>query len=228
MDNEEKDMYDELFIDRDAMGCEFTIPSESRRSSLAMIRSKGDPWIRDCGLLRLVDCYWLAATKNLGKYKAKSRDELVKIIQDFGQQQRETKLELGSMLVFQGSRSEKAGDYESALAFYRASLGFPIADPERRYFRLNNLGFCLNFFRRFDQAEEFLRAAVAMSPEQYNAWKNLGVTMEHQAKYEEAAKCYLKAIECRPREMRSVCHFRRLLERQPVLAEKYPDIHHKE
>ena len=228
MDNEEKDMYDELFIDRDARGCEFSIPAESKQECLKMIRSKGHQWIRDCGLLRLVDWYWLVAAKNLGKYNAKSREKIIKIIQDFGRKHRETQLQLGAMLVFQGSRCEKSGDYESALAFYRASLGFLIADPERRYFRLNNLGFCLNFFRRFDEAEELLRAAVAMSPERYNAWKNLGTTLENQGKPEKAAECYLKAIECRPREMRSVCHFRRLLERQPALTEKYPDIHNKE
>jgi len=63
-----------------------------------------------------------------------------------------------------------------------------------------------------------------MDPLRYNAWKNLGVSLEFQKKYEEAAECYFRAICCSHGERRSVKHFLRLLERQPAIAEKYPDI----
>jgi tetratricopeptide (TPR) repeat protein len=62
-----------------------------------------------------------------------------------------------------------------------------------------------------------------MNPERYNAWKNLGVTLEHQGKYEEAAERYQKAAICSRGERRSIRHFFRLLKRQPVLREKYSE-----
>jgi tetratricopeptide (TPR) repeat protein len=176
----------------------------------------------------LTEWYRFETSKTGGVYDPEKCDELIGIIRDFARKHPEPGIEVGWMLGCEGSSSEKTNDYESALKFYKASLGFPVSDPNIRYFRLNNLGFCLNFFRKFDEAEEFLRAAVVMEPGRYNAWKNLGVTLEHQKKYEEAAECYLKAVRASRGEPRSIGHYRRLLDRQPVLYGKFPEIENEE
>ena len=224
MSEEEKNMYEELFIGQNKRGGEYFIPYTTKRKCLQMLRSKGKQEVRNRGLVMLTEWYRFETSRNGGKYDSAACDELIGIIRDFWKRYPDPGFEIGTMLGHEGANSEKSRDYESALKFYKASLGFPVSDPDLRYFRLNNLGFCLNFFLKFEAAEEFLRAAVAMAPERYNAWKNLGVTLEHQTKYEEAAECYLEAIRRSRGEPRSVRHFKRLLERQPALAGKYPDI----
>ena len=228
MSEQEKNMHEELFIGQDKRGGEYFIPYTPKGKCRQMLRSKGKQEIRNRGLVMLTEWYRFETSRNGGKYDAAVCDELIGIICDFARQYPEPGFDVAAVLTHEGAESEKALDYESALKFYKASLGFQVSDPKLRYYRLNNLGFCLNFFRKFDVAEEFLRAAVAMAPERYNAWKNLGVTLEHQGKYEEAADCYMKAIEHSQGERRSVLHLKRLIIRQPALTEKYPDIHNEE
>lgn len=228
MSDAEKNMYEELFIGQGKRGGEFFIPYTPKEKCLKMLRSKGKQEIRNRGLVMLIEWYRFETSRNAGKYDPAACDELIGIIRDFSQRYPEPGFDIGAILGHQGSLSEKSRDYDSALIFYKASLGFTVSNPNLRYFRLNNLGFCLNFFRKFEAAEEFLRAAVAMTPEWYNAWKNLGVTLEHQQKYEEAADCYLEAIRLSRGEIRSVRHFQRLVERQPALAGKYPEIENEE
>ena len=224
----QENMFEELFIDRQQAWGEFLIPYTPKWKCLKMLRSKGKQDIRNEALVMLVEWYQCETARNRGKYDPAACEELIGIIQDFSKKYPDPDIEIGMMLGRQGSGCEKRGDYESALKFYKACLEFPVSDQRFRYFRLNNLGFCLNFLKKFEAAEEFLRAAAAMDPERYNAWKNLGVTLEHQGKYEEAAECYLKAVECSRGERRSISHYRRLLVRQPVLAEKYPEIENEE
>ena len=228
MSDSEKNMYEELFINPEKRGGEFFVPYTPKWKCVRMLRSKGKQETRNRGLVMLVEWCRFETSQDAGKYDAGRCDATIGLIQEFAGKYPNPGFEIGTMLGYEGSCSEKCGDYESALKFYKAALGFQVSDPKLRYFRLNNFGFCLNFFRRFEAAEEFLRAAVAMAPKLYNAWKNLGVTLEHLAKYEEAAECYLKAIRCSRGEPRSVRHFKRLLERQPALAGKYPDIENEE
>lgn len=220
----QNNMYGELFIEPDQNGGTFSIPYTCRRECRRMMASKWGPEIQMKGFLMLIDWCRVDTAHNRGKFSADACDHLIGMILDFARKNPQPGFEAGEMLGEQGDESEKFGDYESALKFYRASLRFPNDDVTSRYFQLNNLGFCLNFFCKFDEAEEYLRAAVVLCPWLYNAWKNLGVTLEHQGKYEEAAEYYMKAIELSRAEPRSVGHLRRLVVRQPVLAEKYPDI----
>lgn len=227
--NEAKNnMYKELFINPEKRGGEFFIPYTPKAKCLRMLRSEKNQEIRNRGLVMLAEWFRFETSRNRGKFDPAKCDELIRMIVDFGRKYPDPGFEIGEMLCREGAASEGFDDYESALKFYKASIAFLVSNPKLRYFRLNNLGFCLNFFRKFEEAEEFLRAATAMGPERYNAWKNLGVTLEHQGKFEEAAECYLKAIESSRGEPRSVCHFRRLLVRQPALADKYPDIQEEE
>lgn len=222
-------MYDELFIDPSKVDKEYWIPPKSKEHYINVLNSKaGSKKIKEA-LATVIECFRMEASiRSRGKLEPPQCDELIRIILECGKKHSELLDELGALFLREGGRSEGFMDYESALKFYEKSLAFDIEDPKYRYFRLNNFGFCLNFLQRFESAEEFLRAATGMAPERYNAWKNLGVSLEHQGKCEEAAECYLKSIQCSGGEPRSFGHYRRLLERYPALAWKYPEIQNEE
>lgn len=222
MDNARNNMFEELFISPEKGSGEVSIPFTSKTECLEMIRSKGKPEARIVGLAILADWYRLETVRSAGKHDAAACDELIGIVRDFGRQYPEAGVEIVTLLVQEGAESEKARDYETAIKFYKARLEFPCSDPKFRYYRLDNLGFCFNFFRKFGAAEEFLRGAIAIDPEYYNAWKNLGVALEHQSKYDEAAECYIKAIQLSGGNPKSIKHYIRLHARQPGLAGKYP------
>jgi tetratricopeptide (TPR) repeat protein len=224
MENNESDMFKELFIKSDARG-EYLFPPMGKDDCRAVLNSDTDTERKLEALAMLCESYRCEAKKRGGKLKAKDCADLVKTIKSFEEELGE---DAGITLVQQGGRCEKFGDYENAIRFYEASLSCVVETHVVRYFRLNNLAFCLNVMRKFDRAEEFLRAATAMEPLRYNGWKNLGVCLERQGKHEEAAECYFRAICCSRGEGRCVRHFLRLLERQPVLAGKYPNFSNNE
>lgn len=125
-----------------------------------------------------------------------------------------TSEERAAVFFKQGQVQEKRQDYDAAITAYQTGLTFPHGRWLAYYLR-NNLGFCLNFKRRFAEAETWCRGAIAISPEPYNAWKNLGVSLEHQGRPLEATLCYVCAISQGRGEHRSRMHLRRLVQRVP-------------
>lgn len=214
----EKNMFEELFIQKAAKG-DFLFPEQSREDCQNVLSSDAGAEEKSEAIFSLCETFRCEALKKAGKLANRDCEKLIRLIRSY---EKELGEDAGIVLLRQGARSEKFHDYESALKFYEASLRCDIQHPPSRYFRLNNLAFCLNVSCRFDKAEEFLRAATFMDPLRYNAWKNLGVCLEFQKNYEEAAECYFRAVCCSHGERRSVKHFLRLLERQPALQEKYP------
>lgn len=82
------------------------------------------------------------------------------------------------------------GDYEGALASYQRALvrGGVTADAQSAIGSANlRLG-------RIDQAERWLRAAVAQDPGYVAAWNNLGVVLVEQGRYPEASLAFRRAF----------------------------------
>jgi tetratricopeptide (TPR) repeat protein len=124
--------------------------------------------------------------------------------------------ERAGMFYQQGCLYEKRQDYVAAVEAYQAGATLPAGEQWRAYFLRNNLAFCLNFMRRFAEAERWCRDAIALEPALYNAWKNLGVSLEHQGRPLESALCYVCAIsQSGGQEVRSRMHLRRLVQRFP-------------
>lgn len=123
----------------------------------------------------------------------------------------------GEELFKEAGYCEKTGDFQGACWLYEASLDFKAADAEDKYFRFNNLGFCLVFLKRFEEASDYLEKAIELAPEKHNAWKNEGVSVEHQGAITAAAECYINAINKSRGESRCIKHFKRLLARHPEL-----------
>lgn len=91
------------------------------------------------------------------------------------------------------------------------------------FHKLTRYAFFLNFMEEFEEAEKVLRFAGRLSLPYgghflYKAfWINLGVSVEHQGRYEEAAKYYVKAVHCRGKKYAPWKYLERLLVRRPSL-----------
>lgn len=217
MNNVNNDMVPELFIlSRD--NNEFLVPPKSKDDYLKDLEGENSPEIKGKALSALVEIYRLKTVNNGGKYTDEICSEIINLLEKYGLDPTLSGYVVG-MLVGEGGYCEGVGDFQNATRFYESSLLFEVKDSKLRYFRLNNLAFCLNYMRRFEKAEKLLREAVEIDPRRYNAWKNLGVCLEHQVQFEEAAECYFKAVIFSHGEKRSIAHLHRLVERCPGLKE---------
>lgn len=214
---EQPDMMAELFIDKQQGGVtECWIPPMPIEEYLKKARTAANiEEKRDA--LEAIILHYRSKTMSLNwQYTKVLSGELVGILKSF-ELVPLFKKEVAGFLLQEGFYCEKVRDYESGIVFYSACVDLPVEDPFIKYYSLNNLGFCLNVCRKFDEAERILRQAIAFNSEKYNSWKNLGVSLEWQGQYEEAAECYLKAYNISKGEPRSHLHLKRLLDRHPTL-----------
>ena len=128
-------------------------------------------------------------------------------------------------LLAMGCSMEKMRKYEEAIIYYSQGLLLEPSNSETWYFINNNLGFCLNYFNKYVEAEPYCRAAIKINPHHHNAYKNLGISMEGQDKYPEAAVLYIKAVETNARDSRALVLLEELFEKHEAIKYDFPDIH---
>jgi len=87
----------------------------------------------------------------------------------------------------------------------------------------NNLGYCLNHFGRFAEAEPYLRRAIEIEPRRHNAYKNLGISFEGQGDHAGAASCYIKAVQANASDARALKHLEELAEKHPTVTVDVPE-----
>jgi len=118
-----------------------------------------------------------------------------------------------------GCDSEQRRDYAAAVEHY---LKVVALDPKHKlvcYFGFNNLGYSLAQVQRFVEAEFYCREAIRYDPRRQNGHKNLGLALQGQGRYAEAAHAFLEATHCAPRDTRAWIHLQELLKAHPdVLA----------
>ena len=129
-----------------------------------------------------------------------------------------------SYLLAMGSLMEQSRNYQEAIVFYSQALILEPTDSETWYFINNNLGYCLNYFNKHIEAEPYCRAAIKIDPHKHNAYKNLGVSMEGQGKYPEAAVLYIKAVETNARDPRAFKLLEELVAKHEAIKYELPDI----
>jgi tetratricopeptide (TPR) repeat protein len=126
-----------------------------------------------------------------------------------------------------GSFMEQMDVYESALAFYARAHALPQEDTDLWYFLNNNLGYCLNKFKRSGEAELFCREAIRINPGRHNAYKNLAIALESQGRNVPAVENFILAVEKNPCDPRAFHHLVDLLDRNPELEEEIPGLRKK-
>ncbi len=113
-----------------------------------------------------------------------------------------------------GDVCERAEEYEAAARFFQAGLALEPRASVTCYFLHNNCAFNLNLLGRHAQAERHARRAIVEDPLRHNAYKNLGVALEGQHLWGEAAKAYSIAVRACPLDGRSLRHLEALAQGQ--------------
>ena len=108
---------------------------------------------------------------------------------------------------------EEVRDYESAILCYSRVFSLKPSMDMNRYFMHNNIGYCLNQLGRYGEAESYCRDAIQVNPIRHNAYKNLGVSLEGQGQYLQAAECYSRATMLCPKDPHAAEHFAALWRR---------------
>ena len=124
-----------------------------------------------------------------------------------------------------GQTMEQTGNYEEAIQFYKQALVLEPTDSDVWYLVNNNLGYCLNYFSKYADAEPYCREAIKLDPGRYNAYKNLGISLQGLGTYTMAARSFIKAVEAEPRDNRAFRHLLELMSAHPEIAVDIPDIH---
>ncbi len=123
-----------------------------------------------------------------------------------------------------GSCYEALGDFPHAEEAYRGSLASEAASVDLRYWNNNNLAYCLNVLGRYQEAESYCRAALALRPERHNAHKNLGLALQGQGRLLQAARSFIRAVELFPLDSRALRHLKVLLGDHSELFDEAPDL----
>lgn len=121
-------------------------------------------------------------------------------------------------LLSLGQLMEQRGDYDAALDDYkRAMLLEPLNDCSW-YFIHNNIGCCLNHLELYEEAEQACREAILIDPARYNAFINLGVSLEAQDRFLEAARSFLSALEADADDIELIDHVEELVDEHSEIA----------
>lgn len=119
--------------------------------------------------------------------------------------------EKAAYVLVMGGNAEKQGDFTAAVGFCREALAMEPMRQDVWYFIHNNLGYSLNMLGRFAEAEHFCGAAVEIDPARPNAHKNLGLALQGQNRWIEAATCFVWATNACPSDDRASQLLRRLV-----------------
>jgi tetratricopeptide (TPR) repeat protein len=132
-------------------------------------------------------------------------------------------------LLETGRLLEQMTKYQKALEYYKKglSLSADIKNKEVLYFLNNNYAYCLNYYENYKEAEQFSRIAIKIDKEQYNGYKNLGVSLVGQNNYSEAVEAFVKAVKLYPIDTRALKHLENLIKDKPELQEEVPNLNER-
>ncbi len=115
------------------------------------------------------------------------------------------------LILKQGQISEFLGDFDSTLNFYCRTLFIGRWPLHVQYYLWNHISFCWLLKHKFKTAEWCCRKAIKLDPKCWDAWTNLGVSLEYQGKFIEALQCYLKTILLGGSKFFSILDLRRMI-----------------
>ncbi len=124
-----------------------------------------------------------------------------------------------------GQLMQQTRDFKSALVAY--TKGFML-EPSRTstwYFLHNNLAACLNHFERYTEAEWYCREAIKVRSSHHHAYKTLGISLEGQGRYPEAADAFIRAVRKEASDPVSLRLLESLVEGHPEIVLDRKDIH---
>jgi tetratricopeptide (TPR) repeat protein len=69
----------------------------------------------------------------------------------------------------------------------------------------------------------YCRAAIEIDPDRHNAYKNLGIAVQNQGRYAEAAKNFIRAAKMAPSDTRALVHLEGLIAGHREIFEETPE-----
>ncbi len=94
-----------------------------------------------------------------------------------------------------GRLAEKKKDYRTALDIYLDGLRMEPRNEETWYHLHNNAGRTLNVLHQYEAAESYCRKAIAINPDRYHAYKNLGICLAHLQQHHEARSALKRGFQ---------------------------------
>jgi tetratricopeptide (TPR) repeat protein len=132
-----------------------------------------------------------------------------------------------------GIINENKGDFKAALNAYLKSIEI---DNDPGYWQHNNLAFCYLVHRQFEEARKHCQIAITINlddriarkyfcEQHYNAYKNIGVALEHMGDHFGALANYATAVKLTQKgESRCMGHLNWFIERYPEFVKKHWDV----
>jgi tetratricopeptide (TPR) repeat protein len=77
---------------------------------------------------------------------------------------------------------------------------------------------------RFCEAQQYCEAAIEINSQQFNAYKNLAISLQGQGEYEDAAKLFVLAVRFNPMDRRSLGLLEELLTDRQYLFSSVPGL----
>jgi tetratricopeptide (TPR) repeat protein len=123
-----------------------------------------------------------------------------------------------------GQTAEKANDYRMAVELYSQALSLEPTVSALWYFIQNNLAYSLIQLERFGEAERYCRQAIKTDPHRPNAHKNLGLSLQGQGRYAEAAQAFVAATQANASDPRALGLLEALLVEHSELEFDFADV----
>jgi len=122
--------------------------------------------------------------------------------------------------IDRGLNYEMSENWQAAAEEYRLAMAAGASGWNINYSANNNLGYVLVQLGEYDKAVEHCRAAIAIKPEPYNAFKNLGLALQGQGQWSDAARCFIEATLRNPQNARAWQLLEHLLRVRPKLIKR--------
>jgi tetratricopeptide (TPR) repeat protein len=132
--------------------------------------------------------------------------------------------ETAKRCLFLGMLMEQRENYEAAAAAYSEVLHMTPSRNETWYSIYNNLGYSLIRCGHFRKAESYCRAAFDIDSRRHNAVRNLGLALQGQGLYRDAARAFMTAMNLCPDDLRAYVHLEDLLYNHEEVVSHVPEI----
>lgn len=184
---------------------------------MARLQNMNDPIMVEMMLEKITSSY----------ISARRFDELLNAL-DVIVKRPEMNIIVPELLLRQGGLCEAKRAFGSAIEYYKEGIAHIAAngleESSYAYWFPNNLSFCYDYEANFQEAQGFARKAIAVDHSRHNAWKNFGISLEHQNKHTYAAVCYvISHVQCAGGDKRPLKHLGRMFKRHPGLEGRVAD-----
>jgi tetratricopeptide (TPR) repeat protein len=132
--------------------------------------------------------------------------------------------EIAASALELGAYMERCDKYEHAIIFYSYGLSLKPKKIDILYLLNNNIGYSLNIFGRHDEAQAHCEVAIRKNPNRYNAYKNLGISLQGLGQNAEAAENFMQAVKTCPEDPRALIHLNDILAKHPEIASEIEGI----